>query len=181
MTFDLQPTLAGPRLTLTPLRAEDREALWKAASDPLIWEQHPDKTRSTPEGFAKMFTGAIASGGCLVARDAKTGEVIGWSRYHDYDQAESVVEIGFTFLVRKCWGGTWNHEMKRVMLEHAFRFVHRVHFKVAPINIRSQKAVEKIGGVRIGMGIDGLGRESIVFELTRPAFLRGPLATASGA
>ena len=173
MTFDLQPTLTGTLLTLTPLRAEDHDALWRAASDPLIWEQHPDKTRSTPEGFDRMFKGAMESQGCLVARDQKTGAVIGWSRYHDYDAKKSVVEVGFSFLVRSHWGGRYNREMKRLMLEHAYRFVHAVHFKVSPINIRSQKAVEKIGGVRIGTGIDGVGREAIVFELTKERFLSG--------
>ena len=170
MTFDLQPALQGTLLTLRPLRREDHDALFQAASDPLIWEQHPDKTRSTREGFGTMFEGAMASGGCLVARDGKTDEVIGWSRFHSYDKDSSTIEIGWTFLVRSRWGGNYNGEMKRLMLAHAFRFVDRVVLKASPINTRSQKAIEKIGGVRIGMGIDSAGREGVVFELTKREF-----------
>lgn len=40
--FDLQPTLIGSTITLRPLREADFDALHAAASDPLIWEQHPD-------------------------------------------------------------------------------------------------------------------------------------------
>jgi hypothetical protein len=88
------------------------------ASDPLIWEQHPDKTRHTAEGFKKFFQGALDSGGALVAIDAKTRQVIGSSRYHDYSKEKDVVETGWTFLGRKYWGGRYNGEVKRLMLTH---------------------------------------------------------------
>ena len=173
-SFDLQPTLKGKLLTLRPLKQSDYDALFAVAKDPLIWEQHPDQTRYTPDGFRKFFDKALADRS-LVAIDNKTQEIIGSSRYHDYDQARNVVEVGWTFLARKYWGGKYNGEMKHLMLTHAYKFVGKVHFKVGPNNLRSQKAVEKIGGIRIGTGIDGAGRESVVFELTRDAFVRGPL------
>ena len=166
MAFDLQPTLTGNLLTLRPLRADDFDALYAVAEDPLIWEQHPDKTRHTREGFKHFFQDAMDSRGALVAVDAKTRQIIGSSRYHDYNKEKDVVEIGWTFLARTYWGGRYNAEMKRLMLTHAFRFVGRVSFKVGPENFRSLSAVEKIGAVRIGVGIDGAGRESVVFELT---------------
>ncbi|HEY2825155.1 MAG TPA: GNAT family N-acetyltransferase [Gemmatimonadales bacterium] len=168
--FELQPVLTGPLLSLRPLTAADRDALWAVAKDPLVWEQHPDQTRYVPEGFAKVFQGAMDSGGALVAVDRETGHIIGSSRYHDYDKANDVVEVGWTFLARAYWGGRYNGEMKRLMLTHAFRFVGRVWFKVGPKNLRSQRAVEKIGGLRVGTGRDGAGRESVVFELTARRF-----------
>ena len=170
MPFELQPTLHGTLLTLRPLRADDRDALYAVASDPLIWEQHPDRTRHTPAGFQAFFDGALASGGALVAMDATSGAMLGSSRFHGYDADASEVEIGWTFLARLHWGGRHNGEMKQLMLQHAFRFVNRVLFLVGPLNMRSQLAVERIGGVRAGTRIDGTGRESVVFELTAARF-----------
>src|SRR5205085_110795 len=113
------------------------------ASDPLIWELHPDRTRYTREGFQRYFDGAIASGGALVAIERATGSIIGSSRYHELVPGQQV-EIGFTFLERKYWGGAYNGEMKALMLEHAFRFVPRVVFVVGENNLRSQRALQKI-------------------------------------
>ena len=171
MSFELQPVLGGDLLTLRPLRAEDFDGLYAVASDPLIWEQHPDKTRSDPAGFRKFFDEAMASGGALIAIDNATGAVIGSSRFHAYAAEADEVEIGWTFLARTHWGGRYNGEMKRLMLTHAFRFVGRVVFLVGPTNIRSQRAVERIGGVRAGMRRDAAsGRESVVFAITADSF-----------
>jgi RimJ/RimL family protein N-acetyltransferase len=168
MPFDLQPTLTGDLLELRPLRAEDYEHLYAAASDPLIWEQHPERDRYKPDVFRSYFDGAIASGGAFAILDRRTGHVIGSSRYHGYDEPASEIEIGWTFLMRDYWGGTYNRELKRLMLDHAFRFVRRVVFLVGPTNYRSQRAMEKIGGVRAGTRANGVGRESLVFEVRAP-------------
>jgi N-acetyltransferase len=166
MPFDLQPILKGELLELRPLRAEDFEQLYAVASDPLIWEQHPDSDRYQEGVFREFFRVAMASGGALVAIDLKDGRIIGSSRYHGYDEDKSEVEIGWTFLARSHWGGVYNGEMKRLMLEHAFRFVKSVIFVVGPTNWRSQKAVEKIGGVRVGTRQEPNGRERVIFRIT---------------
>jgi RimJ/RimL family protein N-acetyltransferase len=168
--FELQPVLKGARVQLRPLNAADYEALREVASDPLIWEQHPDQTRHQPEGFRVFFERAMASGGALLAIDAATQRVIGSSRFHGYDEAASEVEIGWTFLARTHWGGAYNREMKHLMLQHAFRFVRRVVLLVGSRNFRSQRAVEKIGGVRAGSRRDAEGREDLRFEITATAF-----------
>lgn len=156
---------------LRPLEQDDYADLRAAASDPLIWEQHPDKTRSDPAGFRRFFDEAMASGGALIAIDNATGAVIGSSRFHGYDREADEVEIGWTFLARSHWGGRYNGEMKRLMLTHAFRFVGRVVFLVGPDNIRSQRAVERIGAVRAGIRRDAAsGRESVVFAMTADSF-----------
>jgi RimJ/RimL family protein N-acetyltransferase len=136
------------------------------AADPLIWEQHPDKSRCQPDGFKAFFQQALDSGGALLALETDSGRVIGSSRFHGYDEATSEVEIGWTFLARSYWGGRYNAEMKRLMLEHAFRFVDRVVFLVDPTNYRSQRAVEKLGAVRRGMRADASGRPRYVFQIT---------------
>jgi RimJ/RimL family protein N-acetyltransferase len=171
--FDRQPSLTGDLLDLRPLRASDWEALFLVASDPLIWEQHPDSDRYKEDVFRRFFDDAMASGGALVAFDRATGQMIGSSRYHGYDPEKSVVEIGWTFLARKCWGGRYNGEMKRLMLEHAFRSVERVLFIIGPENRRSQRAVEKIGAVRSGCTLDPRGQERVVYELTPALYGQG--------
>jgi N-acetyltransferase len=164
--LDRQPVLAGELLEMRPLRADDFEALFTVAADPLIWEQHPERNRYQETTFRAFFAEALASGGALVALDRATGRIIGSSRYHGYDAQRSVVEIGWTFLARACWGGRYNGEMKRLMLEHAFGSVQRVIFIIGPENRRSQRAVEKIGGVRAGLTTDAQGRERVVYEIT---------------
>jgi N-acetyltransferase len=119
--FDPQPTLQGELLELRPLRPEEFDSLFAVASDPLIWEQHPDSDRYQEEVFRRFFQDALDSGGALIARDRATGEVIGSSRYFGYDAEKREVEIGWSFLARGCWGGRYNGEMKRLMLLHAFR------------------------------------------------------------
>jgi RimJ/RimL family protein N-acetyltransferase len=170
MPFDRQPTLKGQLLELRPLRADDYRELFAVASDPLIWEQHPVKDRYKEEVFNEFFSDAMNSGGALIIIDSEDGRVIGSSRFHGYEQDKSEIEIGWTFLARSHWGGEYNREMKHLMLRHAFRFVNSVIFLVGPQNFRSQKAMEKIGGVPVGRGLDGGGRESIVYQITASAF-----------
>jgi N-acetyltransferase len=170
MSFDFQPTLKGELLELRPLRAEDFHGLYAAASDPLIWEQHPVRDRYKEEVFRGFFREALESGAALIAIDSKDGQVIGSSRFHGYDEETSEIEIGWTFLARSHWGGVYNREMKRLMLQHAFEFVKSVIFLIGPQNVRSQRAIENIGGVRVGSRPDGNGRESFVYQITASAF-----------
>src|SRR5262245_37862997 len=128
MPFDLQPRLKGELLELRPLSAEDFHDLYAVANDPLIWEQHPNKDRYQEEVFKAFFRDALESRGALLAIDRATGRAIGSSRYHGYDEGKSEIEIGWTFLARSHWGGTYNREMKQLMLRHAFRFVNSVIF-----------------------------------------------------
>jgi RimJ/RimL family protein N-acetyltransferase len=169
MPFELQPTLTGTLLELRPLRPDDFDDLFAVASDPLIWEQHPERDRYQRETFEKFFQGALDSGGAFVAIEQESGRIVGSSRYHEYNEEQSVVEIGWTFLARSHWGGRYNGEMKELMLRHAFRFVRRVIFVIGPNNLRSQRAVEKIGGRLVGpQMVDG--KESVVYEITEEMY-----------
>ena len=169
MPFDPQPVLKGRLLELRPLRPEDFEDLFAVAADPLIWEQHPAKDRCQRDQFEIFFREGMESGGTLIAIDTRDGRIVGSSRFHGYDAERSEVEIGWTFLARSHWGGRYNGEMKRLMLQHAFRFVDRVVFLVGVHNRRSQRAVEKIGAVRVGERHDAAGRHSIVYQITGTA------------
>ncbi|HEX6778443.1 MAG TPA: GNAT family N-acetyltransferase [Ktedonobacterales bacterium] len=172
MPFDLQPILQGELLGLRPLRPEDFYDLYVVASDPLIWEQHPIKDRYKKEVFKEFFHESLESGGALIALDAKAGQLIGSSRFYGYDQDQSEIEIGWTFLARSHWGGHYNGEMKRLMLRHSFQFVDSVIFLVGLQNMRSQRALEKIGAVRAGSRPDAGGRDSFVYRITASTDLR---------
>lgn len=174
MPFDLQPTLEGELIRLRPLRPDDWDSLYAVAADPLIWEQHPCNDRYQEEVFREFFREALESGGAFLISDARDDRVIGSSRFARYDEAKGEIEIGWTFLARSHWGGPHNRELKKLMLEHAFKFVRSVVFLVGPQNYRSQKAVEKIGGMRVGMTIDEKGRESVVFRITAPDTAASP-------
>ena len=164
MPFDRQPILTSELLTLRPLQPEDHDDLYAAACDPLVWELHPSRDRHKPEVFDPYFEDAIQSGGALAVIENSTGTIIGTSRFHGYDEAKREIEIGWTFLIRRCWGGRFNSEMKRLMLTHAFQFVDSVIFVIGPNNFRSQKAVEKIGGIAEAPRPDG----SLVFRIVKP-------------
>jgi RimJ/RimL family protein N-acetyltransferase len=172
MPFELQPILKGELIELRPLREDDFEELYAAASDPLIWEQHPQSDRYKEDVFREFFRGAMESGGAFVVVDSETRRVVGSSRFHSYDEEKSEVEIGWTFLARSHWGGRFNGEMKRLMLGHAFRFVESVVFLVGPENMRSRRAVEKIGGLLDGSRPNAVGRDSVVYRITASAFAR---------
>ncbi|MCG8407855.1 MAG: GNAT family N-acetyltransferase [Phycisphaerales bacterium] len=165
MPFDYQPTLTSDLIALRPLHAGDFNALYRVARDPLIWEQHPVPNRYEMAEFKKFFDESLASGGALVAVDRASNRVVGSSRYHGYDAIRNEIEIGWSFLARSHWGGTYNGEMKRLMLEHAFRFVNVVVLLISPDNIRSQRAAEKIGAVRAGTRPHPIGVEALVFEI----------------
>ena len=150
MSFELQPVLKGELIELRPLRPEDWDDLFAVASDPLIWEQHPENDRYKEDVFKIFFKDALDSGGAFAVIDTKSQQIIGSTRFHGYDPEKSEVEIGWTFLARKYWGGRYNRQMKQLMLAHAFQFVENVVFYVGENNIRSQKATEKIGAIKNG-------------------------------
>ncbi|WP_081111949.1 GNAT family N-acetyltransferase [Bdellovibrio bacteriovorus] len=167
--FELQPFLKGSLLELRPLSPADFESLYKAASDPQIWEQHPQSTRYQKDVFQKYFDGAIKSGGAFAIMDPQTQEVVGSSRYYGLDLNKNLVLIGYTFLRKEYWGGSYNRDLKKTMLAHAFRFVDVVHFEVGETNTRSRMAMEKIGGRLIGTA-DLDGKKHVVFEITAEYF-----------
>jgi RimJ/RimL family protein N-acetyltransferase len=157
MSFDLQPHLKGELIELRPIAPEHWNDLFAVASDPLIWEQHPENDRYKEDVFKLFFKDALESGGAFVVIETKNKKIIGSTRFHGYDPEKSQVEIGWTFLAREYWGGQYNREMKQLMLAHAFQFVENVVFYIGENNIRSQKATEKVGAIKSGIAEKAYG------------------------
>ncbi len=172
MGIDRQPSLTGKLTRLRLLRDDDLAALQAIASDPRIWEQHPSKDRILPTVFRRWFDDARASGGALTLIDRTAGTIIGSSRFDHFNDDRSEIEIGWTFIARSYWGGTYNGEIKQLMLRHAFGSVRSVIFRIHSENLRSQRAVEKLGAVHVGMEPDAEGRgDNCVYRLERTAYL----------
>jgi len=172
--IDLQPTLIGNLIEIRPLKKADFPSLFDAASDPLIWEQHPENDRYKKEVFQRFFDTAMESEGAFVVIDRQSGRIIGSSRYWNFKPEKSEIEIGWTFLERAFWGGAYNGELKSLMLKHAFRFVQNVLLIVGQNNLRSQKAVQKIGGKFLREeerpGSNGRMGCNLIYAITREAF-----------
>ncbi len=150
MNFKLQPgNLENEIIKLVPLNENDFEELYVVANDELLWEQHPNKLRHQLDVFQIFFEGAIVSKGAFIIRDSKTNEAIGTSRYYDYNEKENSILIGYTFIGRKFWGENYNKVLKKMMLDYAFQYVDKVYFHIGAQNIRSQKAIEKIGAIKV--------------------------------
>ena len=171
--WDPQPTLIGATVELSPLRADDWDALFAVAADPLIWAVHPAHDRWQESVFRRFFADAMASGGCLVIRDNATGAVIGSSRYDRTRVEPDEVEIGWTFLARDYWGGVANREIKTLMIAHALRWYAAAVFYVGEANVRSCRAMEKIGGVLLSdrtpvFDMAGVATPHVVYAIRQP-------------
>ncbi len=148
--FNLKQTyLTNKWVTIIPLREDDFEKLYKVASDPLIWEQHPNKNRYKKEVFENFFKGAMESGGAFLITNTQSGEPIGSTRFCNYNEQKKLIEIGYTFYSRECWGKPFNSSCKKLMINYAFQYIETINFVIGVNNIRSQKAIERIGAIKI--------------------------------
>ncbi len=176
VTFDFQPTLPGALLTMRPFAEADFEELYAVASDPEIWALHPARERYQRPVFRNNIDDAVADRGGMVAVETMTGRIAGFSRYSQAYVGPQDIEIGWTFLDRRLWGGRYNRDMKQVMIAHALASFPRVIFRVGEDNLRSRAAMEKIGGVLIAWDeiadIHGRKVRHIAYAIDREAFAR---------
>ncbi|WP_432670648.1 GNAT family N-acetyltransferase [Flavobacterium sp. SM2513] len=150
MKINLQPTLENENTLLLPLHSADFEALYSTASDPTMWEQHPNKNRWQKQEFQNFFQGALESKGAFKIVDKATNSVIGSTRFYDYDPQENQILIGYTFYNTHSWGKGINAAVKKVMLNYIFQYVSKVIFYVGSTNLRSQIAMNRQGIEKIG-------------------------------
>lgn len=175
---DWQPVIGNGRVSLQPLREGDFESLYAVASDPLVWQQHPNPDRWQRSVFEKWFEGALQSRGALRVFDAMGDALIGSSRFYGHDPSARTVLIGYTFLARSHWGGVYNPALKALMLDYAFQHVDRVLFHVGEGNRRSRIAMERLGGVPCGaLPVTYYGEQpttNVVYAIDRGDWLRRP-------
>ena len=169
MDFDRQPTLQGPSLGLRPLQASDHDPFVAVANDPLIWEEHPEADRATPEKLERFFGESLASGGALVVTTAD-GELVGSSRFEEPDEARGRILIDHTFLARSHWTRESYTEVKGLLFDHAFTAVETVELRVGVENARTRGAVEEfLGAVYVDTVSTPLG-DHAVYEVSRDAW-----------
>jgi len=147
--MNLQPTLEDNLIVLRPLIDDDFEELYEVAKDPLIWKQHPCHDRYIKEVYSDFFIDSIKSKGAFVVVEKSSKNIIGSTRFKKINNVENAIEIGWSFLSRDKWGGKFNKSMKKLMINYAFESLDNIIFYIGKKNIRSQKAVQKIGGKKI--------------------------------
>jgi RimJ/RimL family protein N-acetyltransferase len=150
MNFELQPTLEDAIVRLEPLQANDFEKLYAIACDPMIWEQHPNPDRYQKPIFETFFKGAVDSKAAFLIYDNQTHQLIGCTRYYEWDEKAKSIAIGYTFLAKSHWGTKYNQAAKTLLFNHAFQSVDKLIFHIGEHNIRSQKAITKLGAIKIG-------------------------------
>ena len=174
MNFSVQPTLENENVKLVPLEQNDFEALFSVASDPLVWEQHPNKDRYKRDVFETFFQGAMESGGAFKIIDKESDELAGSTRFYDFNAEDNSIFIGYTFYGTKFWGSKLNPQVKKLMLDYIFQFVDKVNFHVGKDNIRSQKAMEKLGAKKVDeVNVAYFGEPeklNVVFEILKTDF-----------
>lgn len=147
--MNIQPTLENENIILQPLQNSDFERLFEVSSDPKVWEQHPNPNRYKRGEFQNFFDGAIVSKGAFLIIDKQSREVAGSSRYYDFNEDENSIFIGYTFYGTKFWGSKLNPQVKKMMLDYIFQYVDLVKLHVGKDNIRSQKAIERLGAEKV--------------------------------
>lgn len=168
--FNLQPDFLENEITkLIPLEEKHFEALFEAASDPLIWEQNPVRNRYERDVFKTFFEIILTKSSFLIL-DKETNEIMGTTSFYDYDPEKSSVAIGYTFITRKYWGGPYNKATKKLLTDYAFQYVDSILFHVGSENFRSQKAVLKLGAEKkrdMVLPVNGVDTHYFEFELKK--------------
>lgn len=147
--MNFKVTLKNEAIQLIQMKEEHFEDLYKVASNPKIWEQHFDE-RWKIDVFKKYFNIGLANKeGCFVIVDLKKNQIIGSTRFYTYDSEDHSVKIGYTFISTEYWGSEINRVIKKLMLDYAFEHLGKVYFDVWEHNYRSQKAVGKLGAIKV--------------------------------
>jgi RimJ/RimL family protein N-acetyltransferase len=172
--------LKGQYVYLELLQTAHIPELKRLARNERIWEF--TKTLLVNNSYEQQFDQYIQTaldprntGGqvSFIIRRTKDAALLGMTRYYGIEPAHKRISIGYTWYVPEVWGGVENKECKLLLLQYAFEVqgFQRVQFDVAHQNIRSQKAVEKIGGTKEavlrkhGLHADGTIRDTVVFSI----------------
>lgn len=152
-------------------RLARNEKLWEFTKTLLINDSYDDQFR---QYFAAALDPNFMNGQkSFVIRLTSGNAIIGMTRFYKIDESNRRLSIGYTWYIPEVWGRVHNKECKLLLLRYIFEVLHfnRAEFEVAHQNIRSQRAVEKIGGVKEGVlrnhsyRGDGSIRHTVVFSI----------------
>jgi RimJ/RimL family protein N-acetyltransferase len=177
-TTKIEPvTLVGKRATLVPMERGHAPALYEAGQSPEIWRYMPARMLCLEDmrDFVETAVSAREQGAeePFVIIDQVSGKVVGTTRFLDISIPHRNLEVGFTWLSPETWRTRINTECKYLLLRHVFetlKFI-RVQFKTDLRNVRSQQAIERLGGVREGVlrghriMPDGYIRDSVYYGI----------------
>ena len=149
LIMNLKLELRTKNFLIQQIQKSDFEGLFLAASDPEIWKLHPDRNRYQRDRFEVYFNSGLQAPAFYKILNSKNQEIVGSTRFYGYQALNNFIELGYTFLIKKYWGGLTNLEIKRALLDEAFQTVESVFFTVGNQNFRSQRAMEKIGGLKV--------------------------------
>ena len=158
-------TLRGRYVTLEPLRIEHSPELYPSAREEEIWEFFSMKVKTQEDltRWIRKRIDAVKNGTALafVQRDAKTGQAFGSTSLFEIDLGNRRAEIGHTWIGAGHRRTAANTEAKLLLFTHAFDKLGciRVQIKTAPENLRSRKAIE-----RLGAKYEGLFRNYMVYD-----------------
>jgi RimJ/RimL family protein N-acetyltransferase len=179
MNIDLTK-LAGKYVYLGLLSTKHIEILRILAKDERIWEF--TKTFAIDATFDKQFDdyiniasdkNAMGNQRAFVIKQSSDDAIIGMTRFYEINPKDKRAAIGYTWYTPVVWGKLHNKECKLLLLDYLFEEAgfQRVEFHVAHQNVRSQKAVEKIGAIKegelrkYGFRNDGSVRNTVVFSI----------------
>ena len=144
--MDIKNKLENKNFLLKQLNNSDFNLLYNIGKNKKIWEQHPENDRWKIKKFNIYFNNGIESDfGIYGIFEKLNNNIIGSSRFYSYSKTENSVKIGFTFLMPEYWGTDTNLQIKTLMLGYAFNYVDNIYFDIGKNNIRSRKAIEKMG------------------------------------
>lgn len=170
-------TLEMRDVRLVPMGAEHADGLVAAASDGRLWElwytSVPEPSQ-VHDYIATALAGQQASHMLpWVVCDARSGEVLGSTRYHDIIAPASRVEIGYTWYAERHHRSQLNTVCKLLLLGHAFETLECkvVGLRTDNFNFRSQRAIEALGAKRDGAirhhapRRDGSVRDTVMYSI----------------
>ncbi len=171
-------TLENEVVKLKPLELSDIQGILEAGSYPEIWSHMPTtiEKREDVNNFVEnaLLTRSGKTEFPFVIVDKQSGNIIGSTRYMDIDDKHQRLEIGYTWLTPAYWRTAINTHCKYLLLQYCFEHLHlqRVQIKTDHENIRSQRAIERIGATKEGIlrnhmiRKDGSIRHTVMYSIT---------------
>lgn len=140
-------------VTLRPMLRSDMEAIWNLYTLE-IFEFMLIRVETKEELFQWLEAGILMES-CItyVVEHTTTKEIMGTTRIYAIDRVNHSCEIGSTFYGETFQRSHVNTVTKYLLLSYCFESLQmiRVQFKTDEENIKSQRAIERIGAIKEGV------------------------------